>query len=172
VVATLEASGGVDLRLWVSFFAVVFVGCFVLGRVCVAADEVAAQDTITEAEASLRNAFGHVLDAEAAGANVSNLMAELMLGGSLLTSAEGNLSLGNVSAAYDGAVACKNMADGVATNADALKSHTVAAAGWWLTAGMSAIGSCVFLLVLAVLWRLFKQHHREEQMRKRPKVVD
>lgn len=164
--------GGAGLRLWASFFAAVFVACFTLGHVGMAVDNGAAQAAVDGAEASLRHAFAQVLDAEVAGANVSGLVAELTHAGSLLTSSEGNLSLGDISVAYDEAVMCKSLADSVARDASVLRADAVAAQGrWWLPVTVSVVGSGAFLVVLFVVWRKFKGRYTEGLLRSRPEVV-
>jgi hypothetical protein len=50
VATAIGASGGVELLYWVSLFALVLETCFALDRVCIAADEAAAQVALTEAE--------------------------------------------------------------------------------------------------------------------------
>jgi hypothetical protein len=165
--------GGVGLRCWVSFFAVLTVACFVFSlprTFAVGSAEAAA--AVSNAESALRGALVAVLDAENSGVNVSGLMGRMNDAGVALTGARVALAAGNYSDAVDRAGACRSLANGVLTDADVLKSDSVAWASlWWVTLLLSVTASVVFVAVLFVVWRRFRRSYAGKLLKSRPEVV-
>jgi hypothetical protein len=129
----------------------------------------------------LRGAFGVVADAEQYGANVSVLAQRLNQAGASLARAREYLTVGNYSGSagaryYSDAISfaddCKSLADGVGSDAVALKSDAVAAAGnWWIPVVISVSGSVIVVVVLFFVWRWFKQGYLKRILRSRPEVT-
>jgi hypothetical protein len=131
-----------------------------------------ASGRVTDADRSLRDAFYVVSDAEAAGANVLELLVRLNEAGGALSSAEVALAVGNYSGAVNFASVCKGLADGISGEADVLKSDAVARAGdWWLTVSFSAVGAAVFTAALFLVWRWFRRVHEEKLLGSKPEVT-
>jgi hypothetical protein len=131
-----------------------------------------AADRIAEAEESLRGAFDTVVDAEQAGANVSVLAQRLNQAGASLARAREYLTVGNYSGAISFADDCKSFADGVGSDAVALRSDAIGAAGnWWIPIAISVSGSAMVIVVLFFVWRWFKQGYLKRILRSRPEVT-
>jgi hypothetical protein len=120
----------------------------------------------------LRGAFGVVADAEQYGANVSVLAQRLNQAGASLARAREYLTVGNYSGAISFADDCKSLADGVGSDAVALKNDAVAAAGnWWIPIVISVLGSVVVVVVLFFVWRWFKQGYVKRILKSQPEVT-
>jgi hypothetical protein len=124
-----------------------------------AGDDVSSR--ISAAEDALQRAFVAVLDAENAGANVSALLMELDVAGKNLTEAEMDYKSGRLIEAASKAEGCSALANGVTDEALSLKGSTLLnerSAGWQMFA-FSAVGAFVFLIVLVLVWVLFKRSY-------------
>lgn len=162
------------MRSWVSLLIVGLVvalaSCSVQRGLAVEYQDASAQ--ILVADQSLRVAFNSSLDAEQSGANVSALLVRLSDAGSDLRRAEAALAAGNYSDALNLADTCKSLADGVRTDASALKSDAVASAGnWWMTVALSVASSVVFVVALFFVWGRFKRRYLKRLLRSRPEVT-
>ena len=159
---------------WVSLLivglVVAFGFCMVQKGLAVEYQDASAQ--ILVADQSLRVAFNSSLDAEQSGANVSALLVRLSDAGSILRRAEAALVAGDYSDALSLADTCKSLADGVRTDASALKNDAVASAGnWWMTVALSVAGSVVFVVALFFVWGRFKQRYLKRLLGSRPEVT-
>lgn len=167
------------MRFWVStpLICLLFLCVFCLLPRAFAATHKEAADRIAEADLGLRSAFGTVADAEQHGVNVSQYMLTLRLNqaGAFLARARSYLTVGNYSGAISLADDCKSMADGIGSDARALRSDAVAAGGnWWIPIVISASCSAVVVVVLFFVWRWFKQgflRARERILKSRPEVT-
>jgi len=131
-----------------------------------------AADRIAEADLGLRGAFGVVADAEQYGSNVSVLAQRLNQAGAFLARAREYLKVGNYSGAISFADDCQSLADGVGSDAAALRSDAVAPAGnWWIPIVISVSGSVVVVVVLFFVWRWFKQGYLKRILKSRPEVT-
>lgn len=136
-----------------------------------ASDE--ASSAIVEADNALRRAFEAVLEAERAGANVSDLIVKLDGAGRLLAEAENAYRIGNFSEAVSRAEECSMLADGVVGEALSLKSSALADAQKAVlqTLTFSWAGGVAFLAVLFFVWGWFKRAYAEKLMRMKPEVA-
>jgi hypothetical protein len=131
------------------------------------------QASIEAADSSIRQAFAVVLEAEKAGGNVTQLLAELNVAGSRLADAENAYRSGKMSEV----VAIAGNASQIAENArnEALNLRDVSAANsqneFWLTITFSAIGAVVFIFALMLGWRRFSSAYSENLLKKKPEVV-
>jgi hypothetical protein len=120
----------------------------------------------------LRGAFSTVADAEQHGANVSVLAQRLNQAGALLARANEYLTVGNYSGAISFADDCESLAGGIGSDADALRSDAVAAAGnWWIPIVFSVSGSVLVVVVLFFVWRWFRQGYLKRILKSRPEVT-
>jgi hypothetical protein len=128
---------------------------------------------IGEADSALRRAFEAVLEAERAGANVSDLIVKLDEAGGLLAEAENAYRVGNFSEAVSKADKCSMLADGVVGEALSLKSSALADAqkATLQTLTFSCVGGVAFLTVLFFVWGWFKRAYAEKLMRMKPEVA-
>jgi len=136
-----------------------------------AADE--ASSAIGEADNALRMAFEAVLEAERAGANVSDLIVKLDEAGRLLAEAENAYRVGNFNEAVSKAEECSMLADGVAVEASSLKSLALANAqtALWQNLTFSCFGGLAFLVALFFVWGWFKRVYAKKLMRMKPEVA-
>ena len=128
--------------------AVSFAACFRL-PVAWADNE---QASIEAAESSIRQAFVIVLEAEEAGGNVTQLLAELNVAGALLAEAENAYGIGNLNevAAKTGnasLITQRVMSEGLNLR-DAILAESQNA--FWLTLAFSATGAIVLTLALVL----------------------
>jgi hypothetical protein len=128
---------------------------------------------IGEADNALRMAFEAVLDAERAGANVSDLIVKLDEAGGLLAEAENAYRVGNFSEAVSRAEGCSVLADGVVGEALSLKSSALADAqtAFWQNLTFSCFGGATFLVVLFFVWGWSKRVYAEKLLRMKPEVA-
>lgn len=161
------------MRWWVNILAVLAVVCLVFSvpfGLAVGAAEAAV--AVSDADTALRGAFDAVLDAEAAGANVSAVLVSLGWAGGNLTLAEGAFQGGDYAGAVAAADACSALAGAAAGEADGLRVNAVAAAGlWWQTVAFSVVGACVFVVVLALVWRWLRRVYGRRIVASRPEVL-
>jgi hypothetical protein len=132
-----------------------------------------ASASVGEADVAVRQAFNATLDAERAGANVSGLILRLNEAGTILGQAEIALSNGNSSEAASKAGQCVTIADGVKSDAVALKASALdgAQTTFWRYLAFSVVGVAVFVVVLAVVWRRFRRGYVGKVLGARPRVV-
>jgi hypothetical protein len=141
------------------------------GSFCVlAGDDVSSR--ISEAEDALHGAFLAVLDAENAGANVSALLVELDVAGKNLTEAEMAYKSGSPIEAVSKAEQCSVLANGVIDEALALKNSALANArrAEWQTFMFSGVGAFVILIVLVLVWIVFKRSYNGKLLGMRPEA--
>jgi len=131
-----------------------------------------ALSRINEAENSLTNAFARVYSAETAGANISDVLAQLNLAGDALGSARTSYENQD----FDGALVSANqsitLAETVETEANRLFDQASAASSSsrWQTIALSSVGSAVFLVILGLAWIQFKRRYSRNFRSLRPEV--
>ena len=136
----------------------------------VGAEEASA--AVADADTALRGAFAAALDAESAGANVSGLIGWMNDAGVALTGARVALAAGNYSDAFSRAGECRDLANGVLSDAGVLKNDAAAQASrWWVTVLLGVTGSVVFVVVLFLVWRRFKRYYTDKLLGSRPEVA-
>lgn len=116
------------------------------------------------ANSAVEQAFNTVLDAEKAGANVTQLILKLNTAGDLLAEAYNVYNSGNtanVTSLADNAFQIANQ-----VNYDALNLRNVSLVksqnSFWLTLAFSVAGAIVFSISLLFFWRRFKRSHVEK----------
>ncbi|MEM3640423.1 MAG: hypothetical protein QXH37_00640 [Candidatus Bathyarchaeia archaeon] len=136
-----------------------------------ASDEVFS--ALGDADNALKRAFEAVLEAERAGADVSDLRVRLNDAGELLAKAENAYRTGNFSEAVSRAVECSILVDGVIDEALNLKSLALTNAWktFQQTLMFSCVGSAAFLATLFFVWLWFKRTYAEKLMRMKPEVA-
>jgi hypothetical protein len=136
-----------------------------------ASDE--ASSAIGEADNALRRAFEAVLEAERAGANVSDLIVKLDGAGRLLAEAENAYRIGNFSEAVSRAEECSMLADGVVGEALSLRNMALADAqtAFWQNLTFSCFGGAAVLVVLFFVWGWFKRAYVKRMLRMKPEVA-
>jgi len=128
---------------------------------------------IGEADNALRRAFEAVLEAERAGANVSDLIVKLDEAGGLLAEAENAYRIGNFSEAVSRAEGCSVLANGVVGEALSLQNMALADAqtAFWQNLTFSCFGGAAVLVVLFLVWGWFKRVDVERMLKMKPEVA-
>jgi hypothetical protein len=141
---------------------------------CFAADASDASDAIREAEKDLNEAYVKVAEADAAGADVSNLSNELNSAGAYLSSANAAFDVGDYDGALVLATECSNSIRGISDEAENLESY---AKGVQSNTMFSAVFVSVFGVVSVVVlgfvgWEFLKRRRFKEILDKKPVGVD
>lgn len=138
-----------------------------------AVDEDVVSLGLADAEEALGLAYGAVLEAEMAGADVSGLLGRLSVGGEYLAEAYVWYRLGAFENASRFAGFCSEVVDGVRGEAVGLESE---AHGLWvldvLVRIIWSVGGVVVVGVVGfVVWRVFRRRYCRRVLGLRPEVV-
>ncbi|MCW4044511.1 MAG: hypothetical protein NWE94_03225 [Candidatus Bathyarchaeota archaeon] len=130
-------------------------------------------DDLQAVSNAFEEAFGAVLAAEQAGANVTVLLVRLNRAGDLLASAEVAYRRGDAGAAAERADAAFQIA--VEVRADAVGAEEAALGAYqnalWFNSLFSVTGGVVFVVVLFFTWQRVKQRHFGKLCCEKPEVV-
>jgi predicted PurR-regulated permease PerM len=151
-----------------AFGSFLFSGHYVFAQVDQAGSKLQVANTAVE------QAFNAVLDAEKAGANVTDLLAQLNTAEGFLAQAENLYRTGDFSKAATQADNVLPIAQQVTTAAQNSK-QTATTSGqnaFWETIAFTVIGVFVFVLVLFLVWRLFKRRYIKNLSEAKPEVVN
>ena len=132
----------------------------------------AAISTVSEAEQSVAQAYEAVLDAEAAGADVSGLLIELNNAVELFSEARMAFEDGDFEEATRLADLANGVGSEVAVEAERLKVEANSAGVdrfWWLLVG-SVLGVSVVASVSFLGYRYFKRWYFRRLLKMRPRV--
>lgn len=126
------------------------------------------------ANTAVERAFNIVLDAEKAGANVADLLAQLNVAAGDLAQAENSYRAGDFNKAAIQADKVLPIAQEVTTSAQDAKQTALVSGqnGFWLTIAFTAIGAFIFVLVLFLAWRRFKRGYMKKLLGLKPEVVE
>jgi len=132
-----------------------------------------ATSKLQEANIAVNQAFNAVLDAEKAGANVTDLLSRLNYAIGILAQAETSYRTGyfnKASAQADNVLPLAHQITTAAQNAKqtALVSNQNA---FWSTVALTVIGAFVFVLVLFLVWRQFKRNYIKNLSEAKPEVT-
>jgi len=135
-------------------------------------EDVVALD-IAEAEEVLGSAYGAVLDAEEAGANVSGLLVRLNLGGEYLAEAYVWYRLGVSENASRFAGLCSEVVGDVGSEAVGLRDEAerLGEADFVVKMVGSVVGVVVVVFLGFVVWRVFRRRYVGRVLGLRPEVV-
>ena len=138
-----------------------------------AVDEDVVALGLADAEEVLGSAYGAVLEAEEAGANVSGLLGRLSVGGGYLAEAYVWYRLGVSENASRFAGLCSEVVGDVRSEAVGLKSE---AHGLWeldfLVRMIWSVGGVIVVVFLGfVVWRVFRRRYLRRVLGLRPEVV-
>jgi ABC-type transport system involved in multi-copper enzyme maturation permease subunit len=130
---------------------------------------------VEKTDAAIKTAFGEVLDAETAGANVTDMVSALNQAAALLAQAEnpienpnptvleGNLS--GIQVAYEYAEYVQTIARNAKVQALRSSQNSLLS-----TAVLSLIVAISFVLILSILWLRFKGNYKNRLLLKKPEV--
>jgi hypothetical protein len=144
-----------------------------LGSIFVVRGAGEASSNVGDAESAVLVAFNATLEAERAGANVSDLIVRLNEAAGLLDDAEVALNSGNLSGAASMAGQCIGIAESVKGDADVLKASALDEAQnvFWMLSAFSAVGIAAFVVVLVLVWLWFKRRYTTKVLDAKPEVV-
>jgi cobalamin biosynthesis Mg chelatase CobN len=153
----------------VSWLKFVCVSVFLFSLVSVSVPWVSASNgdvvslEVAEAEEALVSAYGVVLEAEEAGADVSGLLEKLNDGDEYLVEAYASVRLGDSENTSRFAGLCHEIAENVQSDAAELKDE--AKDSWMSESVMVMLGSVVGVILVVGLcfvgWRVFKRRYHK-----------
>ncbi len=126
------------------------------------------------ANTAVNQAFSAVLDAEKAGANVTDLLSKLNQADSILAGAENSYRVGDLSQAAVQADSVLPIAQQVTSAAQNAKqtAQTNAQFSFYATIVLTVFGSVVFVLVLLMVWRRLKRSYIKNLSEAKPELVN
>jgi hypothetical protein len=121
----------------------------------------------------VEQAFNAVLDAEKAGANVTDLLAQLNDAAGILAQAENIYRTGDSNTAVAQADSVLPIAQEVTTLAQDAKQTAIVSSQnvFWSTIAFTVIGAFVFVLALFLVWRRFKRSYVNNLFQAKPEVT-
>jgi CHASE3 domain sensor protein len=133
-----------------------------------------AAGKLQAANMAVDQAFVAVLDAEKAGANVTNLLSQLNIVDGDLASAENSYRTGDLNNAVNQADNVLPLTQQITSAAQSAKQDALASErnATWTSVALTVVGSFVFVLVLFIVWRYFKRYYINELSEAKPEVVD
>jgi cytochrome bd-type quinol oxidase subunit 1 len=133
-----------------------------------------ATSKLQAANTAVNQAFKAVLDAEAAGANVTDLLAQINTAEGILAQAENSYRTGDTNTASIQADSVLPITQQVTLDAQKAKQNAIVSIqnAFWSTIVLTAIGIFVFVLVLFLVWRWFKRRYIKNLSEAKPEVVD
>jgi hypothetical protein len=125
------------------------------------------------ANTAVNQAFSGVLDAEKAGANVTDLLSQLNYAAGVLANAENSYCAGDFSKAAIQADSVLPIAQQVTTSAQTAKQTATVNTqnAFWATIAFTVIGSVVFVWLLLMVWRRFKRNYIKNLSEAKPELV-
>jgi len=129
---------------------------------------------IQQANLWINNALITVLEAEKAGADVTELLISLNSAGKHLANAQNAYRSGNSEKVIENADQARIIAEQVSREAAKLKESSTATqqTNSILTTAFTTIGITVFLVVLFLVWRKFKRSYIKNLLQMKPKVIE
>jgi CHASE3 domain sensor protein len=133
-----------------------------------------AASKLQAADTAVNQAFNAVVDAEAAGANVTDLLAQINTAQAILAQAENSYRTGDTNAASTQADSVLPIAQKVTLDAQNAKQTAIVSSqtAFWSTIALTVIGVFVFVLVLFLVWRRFKGNYIKGLSEAKPEVVN
>lgn len=117
------------------------------------ADQNSAQSAISSAQSNFKNCYQAVKQAQAAGANVNQLMTTLNNSSALLSKSQLAYASGDYNSAYTYANQCQNELNGFVSQANALQANAANSRNSrYLIDGISIIASIAILCVGIAAW--------------------
>jgi hypothetical protein len=133
-----------------------------------------ADSKLQSANQSVNQAFTAVLDAQKAGATVTDLLSQLNTAADILAQAENSYRAGDINASIAKANSLFPITQGITNNAQVLKQSAIVdnQNNFWSTIIFTVVIAVVFVLVLFFIWRWFKRNHMNRLSESEPEVTD
>src|SRR5665647_283075 len=132
-----------------------------------------ASSKLAAANDAVNQAFNAVLDAETAGANVTELLVQINTAQTILAQAENSYRTGDTNTAATKADSVLPIAQQVTNEAQDAKQTALISSqnAFSSTIILTIVGIFVFVLVLFLVWRRFKQNYIERLSEAKPELV-
>jgi hypothetical protein len=133
-----------------------------------------ATSKLQAANTAVNQAFNAVVDAEAAGANVTDLLTQINTAQGILAQAENSYRTGDTNTASTQADRVLPIANKVTSDAQSAKQTAIVStqnANLSNTA-LTVIGIFAFILVLFLVWRKFKLNYIKNLSEAKPELVN
>jgi hypothetical protein len=126
------------------------------------------------ADNALNIAFNEILDAEKAGANVTELLSQFNCAAEILAQAGMDYRKGNFSDLESRVDSVLPIAQQITVSAQSLKQAAPASSqnSFWSLIAFTVVGIVVFLAVLYMSWRWTKQRYVKGLLNRKPEVVN
>jgi CHASE3 domain sensor protein len=146
-------------------------GAYVCSIHFVVAQADPVESKLQEANVAIEQAFSAVLDAEQAGANISDLLSQLNIAAGILAQAENSYRTGDSNIAAAQANSVLPIAQEVTTHAQDAKQTALVSNknAFWSTIAFTVIGAFFFVLVLFLVWRRFKRSYTNSISQVKPR---
>ena len=161
-------------RYLIALLLVLFLVFIVSSSSFTAAQEETGLEDIIRAQNALMGCFDATKAAEAAGADVTNLLTRLNKACDLLAQAENAFRSGDFNLASSKAKAAVPIAEKVSSDARNLESVALVNAKntFWLTTTFSITSLAVFIFILFFVWRRFKRNYIKNLSSKKPELTE
>jgi hypothetical protein len=129
---------------------------------------------LQSANIAVGKAFNAVLDAEKAGANVTNLLAQLNVAQGILTQAENSYRTGDTNTAASQADSVLPITQQVTMAAQNAKQTAIVSSqnAFRLTIAFTVVGMIMFLEILFLAWVWFKRNYIKNISEAKPEVTN
>lgn len=126
------------------------------------------------ANTAVNQAYTGVLNAEKAGANVTDLVVRLNDAASVLAKAENNYRAGDTILAESQADNVIRLSQQLMTSAQNVKQTALVSSqnAFWQMIAFTAIGAAIFVLALSLVWRWLKQRYTKNLYQAKPQAVN
>ncbi len=158
--------------------SIILLSILVLSMYFLSVNQVTAQidqttSKLQAANTAVDQAFSAVLDAEKAGAKVTDLLSQLSYADGVLAQAENSYRAGDLNKAGIQADSVLPMAQQVTYAAQSAKQTATVNTqnAFYATIAFTVIGSIVFVLVLFMVWRRFKRNYIKNLSEAKPELV-
>jgi hypothetical protein len=125
------------------------------------------------ANTAVNGAFNAILDAEKAGANVTDLLTQLNIAEDDLAQAENSYRTGDTNTAATQADNVIPIVQEITVAAQNAKQTVLISNqnSFWQLIGLTAIGLSIFVLALTLVWRWFKRRYVNSLFEAKPEVT-
>jgi hypothetical protein len=154
-------------------FMLILSVCFI-GLNSAIAQTTQADSKLRAANTSVNQAFNAVLDAEKAGANVTDLLSQLNTVANLLAEAENSYKAGDINASIAKANSLLPITQEITNKAQTLKNSAIVDTqnNFWFMILITVDVAVVFVLVLFFIWRWFKRNYMKRLSEAKPEVTN
>ena len=157
----------------ISLLAILLLSLCFVGLNTAVAQTNQANSKLQEANIAVNQAFNAVLDAEKAGANVTDLLVRMNSAVGILAQAENSYRTGNTNKAVAQADNVFSIAHQITTTAQTAKQNAIISIqnNFWLTIAFTAVSTIMFFEGLILFWLWFKRRYIKNLSEAKPELV-